>query len=242
MFLADSSRSVSDFRDLLFDFNKEYNLVGIDCMNIEVENSAVFWDKRHQKYNRDEIVFDNWLEKFDQLIEECATPVLDLGCGSGNDTLYLIKKRKRVISCDQSPNAIKNIKNNFPEIYDAKCFNMLDGIDFDDNMFDMIIADLCLHYFRELDTKRILLDIKRLLSPKGHLVLRVNSINDVNYGAGDGEEIEHHLYKTNEGMIKRFFDMNDINYFFGDFEIEYCKEEIITRYKLEKVVYCLCVK
>ena len=38
--------------------------------------------------------------------------VLDLGCGSGNDTLYLINKGKKVISCDQSSNAINNIRKN----------------------------------------------------------------------------------------------------------------------------------
>ena len=89
---------------------------------------------------KDNIKFDEWLEKFDEIINACETPILDLGCGSGNDTLYLLNKGKKVISCDQSENAIKNIKKNFPEVFDAKCFNMLDGFPFPDNYCDLIVA------------------------------------------------------------------------------------------------------
>lgn len=207
----------------------------------EIENSMEFWDSKHQKYDRNEINTDDWLEKFGKILEECNTPVLDLGCGSGNDTLYLIHRGKKVISCDQSQNAINNIKNNFPEVYDMKCFNMLDGMPFEDNSFMLIIADLCLHYFREKDTQKIIDGIKRKLRKNGHLILRVNSINDINYGAGQGTEIEHHLYQTEDGRLKRFFDEEDIRYFFQDFEMEYCKEEKMIRYELEKIVYCVCV-
>ena len=118
----------------------------------EKENSLEYWDNIHSKYERNEIKLDDWLDKFETIIDSCSTPILDLGCGSGNDTLYLINKNKQVISCDQSSNAINNIKKNFPEVYDTKCFNMLDGMPFDNNSFELIIADLCLHYFKEKDT------------------------------------------------------------------------------------------
>ena len=102
----------------------------------EKENSLEYWDNIHSKYERNEIKLDDWLDKFETIIDSCSTPILDLGCGSGNDTLYLINKNKQVISCDQSSNAINNIKKNFPEVYDTKCFNMLDGMPFDNNSFD----------------------------------------------------------------------------------------------------------
>lgn len=92
----------------------------------EKENSLEYWDNIHSKYERNEIKLDDWLDKFEAIIDSCSTPILDLGCGSSNDTLYLINKNKQVISCDQSSNVINNIKKNFPEVYDTKCFNMLD--------------------------------------------------------------------------------------------------------------------
>ena len=41
-------------------------------------------------------------------------------------------------------------------------------------------------------------DIKRILTNNGHLIFRVNSINDVNHGAGEGNEVEPHLYETSD--------------------------------------------
>lgn len=132
-------------------------------MNNEIEQSLKYWNKLHQNYEKDNIKYDDWLDKFEEIVNACETPILDLGCGTGNDTLYLLNKGKKVISCDQSENAIKNIKKNFPEVFDAKCFNMLDGFSFPDDYCDLIIADLCLHYFKEKDTFKIINEIRRIL-------------------------------------------------------------------------------
>lgn len=206
------------------------------------QKSLEYWDNVHKDYDRATIKVDDWLEKFDDIIMGTQKPILDLGCGGGNDTLYLISKGKQVISCDQSPSAINNIRKNFPEVYDAKCFNMLDGLPFEDEAFDVVIADLCLHYFHKSDTEKVLNDIHRILTPGGHLILRVNSINDVLHGAGQGPEIEHHVFEMEGKTIKRFFNEEDIRSFFRDFTIEYLKEEIMTRYKLEKRLYRVCVR
>lgn len=208
----------------------------------EAKCSEVYWNKIHENYERNNIKVDNWLDSFETIISNCKGAVLDLGCGGGNDTLYLIEKGKRVIACDQSINAIKNIQKNFPEVAETKCFNMLDGLAFEDDSFEIVCADLCLHYFTEKDTDKILKEIQRVLRPEGHLFVRVNSVNDVNHGAGQGEEVEPHLYKTSEGMLKRFFDEADVRRLFGDFEILFCEEQNMLRYKLEKRVYCVCLK
>ena len=207
-----------------------------------LEKAIEYWQGVHKPIGRESIPTDDWLEIFDDIIRDCKTPVLDLGCGTGNDTMYLLDKGKQVISCDLSENAIANIKNNFPEVLEAKCFNMLEGLPFEDGSHELVIADLCLHYFTEEDTHGIIAEIKRVLTPGGHLILRVNSINDVNHGAGQGTEIEPHLFETEKKTIKRFFNEEDIRYFFKDFEIEYLKEEIMTRYKLEKRLYRVCCK
>ncbi len=206
------------------------------------DNSLKYWNETHKDVKRSDIKTDDWLYRFDDLIEASASPILDLGCGGGNDTLYLIDKGKNVISCDQSPKAIQSIIKNFPEVYDAKCFNMLDGFPFEDGSFEIVIADLCLHYFREDDTRKILKEIYRILANGGHLIFRVNSINDINHGAGQGKEIEHHLFETESHTIKRFFDEADIREFFKDFDIEFMNEEIMTRYSLEKRLYRCCVQ
>lgn len=211
-------------------------------MKDEVKNSLEYWENIYKNPIHIENNTDDWLQNFDVIIQTCTTPILDLGCGNGNDTLYLLQKGKTVIPCDQSKNAINNIKSNFPKIKDTKCFNLLDGLPFENNEFELIIADLCLHYFREQDTFRILDDIYDKLKQNGHLLLRVNTVNDVNHGAGQGKEIGPHLYETKEGTIKRFFDAQDIKYYFKKFDIQYCKEKKMTRYTRDKMTYCVCVR
>ena len=84
--------------------------------------------------------------------------------------------------------------------------------------------------------------IQRVLLPGGHLLFRVNSVNDVNYGACEGTEIEHHLYETDDHRLKRYFDEADIREIFGVFNIEFLQEDIMTRYGPEKHLFRGCVK
>lgn len=209
---------------------------------IKDKNAIEYWNKVHQAYEQDELIMDDWLEKFNEIIDKTNLPIIDLGCGRGNDTLYLLKRNKEVISCDFSINAIKNIKNNFQNVKQVICFDMRDGLPFENNSSDIIIADLSLHYFLKEETENIIKELRRVLNANGYIFFRVNSINDINYGAGQGKQIEKHLYETSDGRLKRFFDEKDIKEFFKEFEIEYLKEEKMLRYDLEKRVLTGCVK
>lgn len=61
-------------------------------------------------------------------------------------------------------------------------------------------------------------------------------------------EIEPHLYLYNEKMLKRFFDKNDIYYFFKEFEIVSLQEDRLLKFNnienkiLEKKTYKVCVR
>lgn len=202
-----------------------------------IENANVIWNELHSHYDRENIKYDDWLDSFESIISNCTTPIIDLGCGSGNDTLYLIEKGKKVIPCDYSENAIQNIKNNFPEVDRAECFDMTKGLPFDDDFTDIIISDLSMHYFTEEKTFALLCEMKRVLKPNGMLLFRVNSVRDFNHGAGKGTEIEQHLYETADGRYKRFFDKEDFKKFFSDWEEVYLVEETMGRYDMEKVLW-----
>ena len=196
-----------------------------------------YWDSLHTCYSRQEIQYDHWLLPFEEAIKSCQTPIIDLGCGSGNDTKYLISRGKNVIPCDFSSNAIDNIRKNFPELSRTECFDMTDPFPFADSFTDLIIADLSLHYFSEQVTKSILAEIKRVLTPNGTLLFRVNSVKDIHHGAGQGTEAERNYFKTSDGRFKRFFDLDDIYKFFGDWNILYLKEEQLNRYALPKILW-----
>ena len=196
-----------------------------------------YWDAQHSHYKRDEIRCDDWLNRFDDIIDSCKAPIIDLGCGSGNDTKYLIEWGKQVIACDYSENAMENIRKNFPELLEAKCFDMTKGLPFSDCFTDLLIADLSLHYFSEQTTHAILNEIRRVLKPNGILLLRVNSVKDVNHGAGQGSEIEPHYFEVSDGHYKRFFDSSDLEKFFYDWKCLYLAENEMTRYALPKILW-----
>ena len=63
-------------------------------MNTEEMNSVNFWNEIHKSSfcSRDAIICDDWLNRYADIINACNSPILDLGCGSGNDTKYFIEK------------------------------------------------------------------------------------------------------------------------------------------------------
>ena len=206
-----------------------------------IKNSYYHWNKIHKFYSKDKIKYDNWLNPFKEIILNCKTPIIDLGCGLGNNTLFLTENEKEVIPCDYSENALKNIHKNFPTITKTECFDMTNGLPFDDNFTNIIIADLSIHYFSEKLTFEILKEIKRVLTPDGFLFFRVNSTNDVNYHSTKGVEVQHHLYEYND-MYKRFFDKKDLEHFFSNWKIVLLSEEKMLRYSKEKIVWLGAVK
>lgn len=200
-----------------------------------IKNSKEYWNDVHKSLENLKLFYDNWLELFEKEIISSTLPIIDLGCGEGNNVLYLSEKGKNIIPCDYSENAIKNVQKRFPMI-NALCFDMTKGLPFKTNSSEIIIADLSLHYFNEKTTFEILNEIKRVLIPNGLLLFRVNSIKDTNHGAGQGLEIEHHLYE-NKGNFKRFFDKEDFNKFFYNWKTIYLNEEKMERYTKEKIVW-----
>ncbi len=209
------------------------------------KKNIVYWEKWYKDHplNREDIVFDDWMWTFNEIIEEARGPVVDLGCGEGNDTLYMLNRGKKVCPCDGSMNAIMDIKKNFPEVAErAKCFDFLDEFPFTNSETDLVVADLSLHYFTREDTIKILNEIKRILTNKGHMFVRVNALDDVNHGAGQGIEVEPHLYMTEDGRYKRFFSNSDVYDFFNIFDIKQIRKEPMKRYKLEKSTYIIAAR
>ncbi len=169
-----------------------------------------------------------------------------MGCGIGADTLYLTERGFNVLSCDFSTEALNNIRDSIPNSK-VMYLDMLDKFPFKDESFSLIIADLSLHYFDDETTIHIMKEIRRILKENGILLSRVASINDFNFGAGIGEELEKNFYFEGD-YTKRFFDQEDINKYFGiigtleSFETsmirneeEYLKPKVLYQIKVKKI-------
>ena len=119
---------------------------------ITEEKKQERWDKIHSRTgDRDDIrsQYDGWLEQhhqIEELLKECKTPILDLGCGVGIDTLHLVESGHRVIASDFSSEALKKVEQNIPEARTLQ-FNMKEKFPFGNELFDFIVANKSIHYF-----------------------------------------------------------------------------------------------
>ena len=199
------------------------------------------WSKRRSSVP----VYDLWLDEYEDLLEQNRDKeILDLGCGIGADTLYLLERGYNVLSCDFSNEALKSIQDNIPNSK-TLCFDMMKVFPIKDNTYSLIIADLSLHYFDNETTIHIMKEIKRILKQDGILLARVASVNDFNFGAGVGEELEKSYYFEGD-YTKRFFDLEDVNKYFGIIGSIDAEETQMTRneaeYSKPKMLYKIKVK
>lgn len=199
------------------------------------------WDDIHSRSGKREDIrkqYDGWLESDERIIEclnECKTPILDLGCGVGIDTLHLVECGHRVVSCDFSRAALEKIKENIPEARTMQ-FNMKEQLPFGNDLFDFIIANKSIHYFSEQETRKIVRELHRILKINGVFAFVVNSTNDTNFGAGQGRQLEENFYEV-RGTTKRFFDEASLKKFFDSecWEFVYMNEAAIQDDRIKTV-------
>lgn len=190
-------------------------------------------------------VFDPWLDDYKDELEKYRNDlILDLGCGIGADTEYLIKNGYKVLSTDYSEEALKSIRENIPGSQ-TKYVDMNNPLPFEDNSFPIIVADISLHYFDRATTISLMGEIKRILKSGGYLLARVSSINDVNYGAGSGRQIEERFY-DHGSYAQRYLNEKDVDQFFGIIGKYSFKEIAMTRkeayYSTPKMLYQIKVQ
>lgn len=199
------------------------------------------WSKRRSSIP----AYDLWLDEYKDILEQNKkNTILDLGCGIGADTLYMLERGYDVLSCDFSNEALKSIQDNIPNSK-TLYLDMMKDFPIEDNTYSLIIADLSLHYFDNETTIHIMKEIKRILKKDGILLSRVASVNDFNFGAGVGEELEKNYYFEGD-YTKRFFDLEDVNKYFGIIGSVETEETQMTRneaeYSKPKILYKIKVK
>lgn len=170
-----------------------------------------------------------WLEQWTTLFENKR--VLELGCGNGIDTKFISDTAATVVACDLVIPKSQESGVQYLAVDHSK------PLPFRSNEFDVVLASLSLHYFYWRNTLEILDEISRVLIRDGELVCRLNSREDVNYGAKGHAELETGLYDVN-GSAKRFFDEGDIaNLFSKKWDLYDLHHKTIDRYKSPKSVW-----
>lgn len=116
-------------------------------------------------------LYNDTYNKFCELLLKKNPSILEIGCGPGNITKYLLAKRPdfQILGTDISPNMIELAKVNCPS---AK-FKVIDSREIENikNKFDAIVCGFCLPYLSELDVDKFIIDCKNLLNENGIIYL-----------------------------------------------------------------------
>lgn len=180
---------------------------------------------------------DPWLDKWLPLILEKSAGgyVLELGCGTGQDTVELLSAGCRVIATDLSWENLEISAGSAPQ---AAHLRMDHGasLPFANASMFVILASLSLHYFSWPVTMQISSELRRCLKAGGILIARFNSTHDYNHGAASADVIEPNFYGVGT-RTKRFFDENSMRLFLQGWAIQFLEEQIIHRYEKPKSVW-----
>ena len=117
---------------------------------------------------------------FDQLLRGLIAPgmrVLDAGCGSGRNLVYLLREGYDVRAVDADPRAVQAVREMAPHL-PADHFRVepIEATTFTDACADVVISSAVLHFARNHDHFNAMLDASwRVLRPGGLFFCRLAS-------------------------------------------------------------------
>jgi len=189
------------------------------------------WNKIAKLYQNKFMDLDLYNETYDficTLLNEPNSKILEIGCGPGNITKYLLSKQPGfdVFGIDIAPNMIELAKRNNP----TASFAVMDSREISKitTKYNAIICGFCLPYLSHNDSENFILDAKNILQNDGLLYIsfvegdptksdfQVSSSGDRSYF------YYHTLDKLKTDLTKNQFEE------LKTFKVEYKKSETVT--------------
>lgn len=158
---------------------------------------------------------DPWLQRWMSSLRSKvrSSPILEIGCGKGDDTATLINSGFKVVAFDLIAENVEAAKRAAPGAT-ISTQNVLEPFPLEASGIDVVVASLSLHYFTWDQTLCLISRIHGTLRDGGLFLGRFNSTEDVNFGAEGNPEIEPGLFMV-EGYPKRFFSGSQLSVLFG---------------------------
>jgi ubiquinone/menaquinone biosynthesis C-methylase UbiE len=97
------------------------------------------------------------------------TKVLDLCCGSGQTTQFLVARSHHVTGLDASPLSIGRAPKNVPQADYIEAF--AEKIPLPDRQFDVVHTSVAMHEMEPQQLRQILQEVYRVLQPGGYFVM-----------------------------------------------------------------------
>lgn len=184
-----------------------------------------------------EIEEDIWIREYKEYFNRKGK-CLDLGCGIGQYSKELMSYGYEVTSSDISDIALEKVKEFNRNVIKL---DMKEKLPFSDNEFDLVFANLSIHYFSDKDTKKLMLEIKRVLKKDGLFIGSVNGLEGYEKIKDTAIEIEKH-YWFNKNKYIRLFDKEDLKKYLTIFNIINIEERETIRFEHKKNYLIFFVK
>lgn len=193
-----------------------------------------YWKEHINKNLEEDIWIDDYKDYFDK-----KGLCLDLGCGIGQFTKRIMDYGDSVVSADISNialNKVKEFNNNIINV------DMRKNLPFKNDEFDIVFANLSIHYFSDIETKNLVEEIRRILKKDGLFIGSVNGIQGYEKIKETAEILDHHYY-LNKGKYIRLFDVQDIEKYLSNFDILKVEEKETIRFEHKKnYIIFICKK
>jgi len=168
------------------------------------EKAVSVFDKRAQDYQSrfmDVSHYGDTLDRFSAKLQPNAT-ILELACGPGNVTRYLLDKRPdlKITGTDLSPNMLALARKNNPEAH----FRLLDirAIGKMEQSFDGVVCGFGLPYLSKTEAFDFIGKLSKILNPKGMVYLSTM----------EGDYQTSALQKSSDGQDEIFIHYHQTDY------------------------------
>ncbi len=196
-----------------------------------MEESKRYWNEkywvRHMRDDDLENIEDAWVDKYSDIISAHSGKLLDLGCGVGQYSKYFYDKGFEVTSADISKLALDYLSKKYKDINTVR-IDMTEPLPFADKSFDVVFANLSIHFFSKNDTCALIAEVKRILKDGGIFIGSCNSSKAYKYIKDISTVIEDGFYREEGGRTVRLFDKKQFDLFFADWnKISLCEIETV---------------
>jgi 2-polyprenyl-3-methyl-5-hydroxy-6-metoxy-1,4-benzoquinol methylase len=178
------------------------------------------WNKVASLYEDKFMDLDLYNDTYDLILNSITNEnakLLEIGCGPGNITNYLLSRRPdyHIFGIDIAPNMVELAKKNNP----TANFAIMDSRNISElkTKYDAIICGFCLPYLSQSDSKKLISDCYHLLNENGFLYISFvegdpkksdfqisSSGNRVYFYYYNPEELRQQLKDNNFEEVKAF--------------------------------------
>ncbi|MGZ9898759.1 class I SAM-dependent DNA methyltransferase [Shewanella gaetbuli] len=157
--------------------------------------------------------YEQTYDVFCQLLHKPQAEVLELGCGPGNITHYLLNKLPELVitATDLAPNMVTLAKANNPQarVLQLDCRDVINVA----GRFDAVICGFCIPYISQYEVIQLLDNITKKLHPGGLLYLSFMDDDEAESGfqtSKNGEQVYiyyHPLVFIEAQLVKHGFSL-----------------------------------